>query len=135
MSMRRITFLQPNRLTFGTGALRDALDHLKALPYGRVHVVSSPILQALVDEIVGELSDAGKTVSTDATVTAEPTLAMFHDAVTKARTSLASLDYTGVRFHAWRLRPSPYSAYSKTIPARSLKPTRSASISNAFEAE
>jgi alcohol dehydrogenase class IV len=89
MSMRPITFLQPNRLTFGNGCTSDALIYLRALPYRRIHIITSPVLQSLVDELTHDLSSAGITVSADASVVVEPTIAIFQVALAKAQAAHA----------------------------------------------
>src|ERR1700744_934632 len=83
--MRSITFLQPNRLTFGAGCLAEALAYLAALPSRRIHVVHSSSLAATVDRMQQELLAAGCTVTTDRAPAGEPTIAAFSFALARAR--------------------------------------------------
>ena len=78
--MRTITFLQPNRLTFGSGCLTDCIGYVAGLHMAHVHIVSSPSLRILTSEIAGQLRAAGCTISIDATISPEPTVSTFHAA-------------------------------------------------------
>jgi Alcohol dehydrogenase, class IV len=83
--MRTITFLQPNRLVFGSGCLADALDYLKALPQPRIHIVYSASLPSTVDELQQQLATAGIPVTSDRALTGEPTLSSFAAALARTR--------------------------------------------------
>ena len=85
--MRSITFLQPNRLTFGTGCLSEALTYLAALPSRRIHVVHSSSLAPVVDRMQRELLAAGCTVTTDCVPAGEPTVAVFASALARTRSA------------------------------------------------
>lgn len=85
MPMRTITFLQPNRLVFGSGCLADALDYLKALPRPRIHIVYSASLHSTVDEIQQQLATAGIPVTSDRALAGEPTLSSFAAALARTR--------------------------------------------------
>jgi alcohol dehydrogenase class IV len=85
MSMRSITFLQPNRLTFGAGCLAEALAYLTALPSRRIHIVHSSSLATIVDRMQQDLLAAGCTVTTDRAPAGEPTIAAFDSALARAR--------------------------------------------------
>lgn len=85
MPMRTITFLQPNRLVFGSGCLADALDYLKALPRRRIHIVYSASLHSTVDELQQQLATAGIPVTSDRALTGEPTLSSFASALARTR--------------------------------------------------
>lgn len=83
--MRPITFHQPPRLTFGNGTIREALAYLQALPHRRIHLVSSPHRAHHIAELSQQLTSHGCIITTDLTTNREPTLAMFHEALTRAK--------------------------------------------------
>jgi len=85
MSMRPITFLQPNRLTFGAGCLAEAVTYLAALPSKRIHIVHSFSLASIADEMQRNLIAAGCTATTDRAPAGEPTIAAFNFALARAR--------------------------------------------------
>src|SRR6185437_328959 len=85
MTMRSITFLQPNRLTFGAGCLTEALAYLTALSSRRIHIVHSSSLAATVNRMQQELLAAGCTVSTDRAPAGEPTITAFNSALEHTR--------------------------------------------------
>src|SRR6185312_459510 len=78
MNMRSITFLQPSRLTFGSGCLDEAIAYLAALPSRRIHIVHSSSLAPTVDRMQRELLAAGCTVTTDRVPAGEPTITVFN---------------------------------------------------------
>jgi len=82
--------MQPNRLTFGSGCLAECISYVADLRLSRVHIVTSPSLKTMVVEIAGKLSSAGCSVSVDATIASEPTIAMFEAATAKAREAKAA---------------------------------------------
>lgn len=88
--MRAITFLQPRRLTVGSGCLVDCISYIAILHLPRVHIISSPSLRATVSEIACKLRSADCAVSIDTTVFSEPTIAMFETAKAKARAAEAT---------------------------------------------
>src|SRR5215472_4463215 len=85
MSMRPITFLQPNRLTFGAGCLAEAVTYLAALPSKRIHIVHSFSLASIAEEMQCNLVTAGCTVTTDRAPAGEPTIAAFNSSLARAR--------------------------------------------------
>ena len=85
MSTRPITFLQPNRLTFGAGCLAEAIAYLAALPTRRIHIVHSSSLAPTVEHMQRELLIAGCTITTDRACAGEPTIAAFDFALARAR--------------------------------------------------
>jgi alcohol dehydrogenase len=87
MTMRSITFLQPNRLTFGAGCLEEALAYLAALPSRRIHIVHSSSLAATVDSMQQKLLSAGCSVTTDCASAGEPTISAFNSALARARSA------------------------------------------------
>ena len=87
MSVRSITFLQPNRLTFGPGCLAEALVYVAALGSARVHIVYSAALTAVVEDMQRKLADAGCTVSAARAPAGEPTIAAFNAALSRARSA------------------------------------------------
>lgn len=85
MSMRSITFLQPNRLTFGADCLTEAIAYLAALPSRRIHIVHSSSLTAVVERIQHDLLAAGCTPTTYRVPAGEPTITVFNAALDRAR--------------------------------------------------
>lgn len=85
MSQRSITFLQPNRLTFGSGCLAEAIPYLASLPSRRIHIVHSSSLAPVVDDMRRQLVAAGCTVTTDRAPAGEPTISAFDLALSRAR--------------------------------------------------
>ncbi|HEV2578113.1 MAG TPA: iron-containing alcohol dehydrogenase [Acidobacteriaceae bacterium] len=83
--MRSVTFLQPNRLTFGDGCLAEALTYLTALPSRRIQIVHSPSLAAVVDRMQEGLIIAGCSVTTNPVPAGEPTITAFNSALSHAR--------------------------------------------------
>jgi len=83
--MRPITFLQPNRLTFGAGCLAEAVTYLAALPSKRIHIVHSFSLASIAEEMQCNLVTAGCTVTTDRAPAGEPTIAAFNSSLARAR--------------------------------------------------
>lgn len=85
MSMGSITFLQPQRLTFGGGCLAQAIEYLKTLPERRIHIVCSASMAGTATQIQGELSAYDCGVSIDRAGFGEPTIATFEVALQRAR--------------------------------------------------
>ena len=85
MNPRSITFLQPNRLTFGAGCLDEAITYLTALPSPRIHIVHSSSLTPAVNRMQRELLTAGCTATTDRAPAGEPTIAAFNSALKRAQ--------------------------------------------------
>src|ERR1700744_3651282 len=83
--MQKITFLQPNRLTFGSGCFSDCIRYVAELHSPSVHVISSPFLAETVDTMAAQLREAGCTVTVNASVSVEPTITLFEAATEQAR--------------------------------------------------
>lgn len=83
--MRSITFLQPQRLTFGSGCLTQAIDYLKALPERRIHIVHSASMTVTAAQIQQGLAASYCAVSIDRASVGEPTIGAFKGALQKAR--------------------------------------------------
>ena len=81
--MRTLTFLQPQRLTFGSGCLHEAIDYLNQRAFARIHIVASPSQEKLASALADALTATAVTL--DTTITAEPTITVFHLALTRAR--------------------------------------------------
>jgi alcohol dehydrogenase len=88
--MKTITFLQPKRLTVGSGCVADCISYLEDLSLSAIHIISSPSLRTKMDEIANKLATSGCAVSIDIGINAEPTIAAFEQAVAKARRSKAT---------------------------------------------
>lgn len=83
--MRPITFLQPRRLTFGNGCIRDCIAYTTSLEEPRVHIVSSPSMTGRVAALQATLDSSGCSVSTDLSIRVEPTIKIFEEALDRAR--------------------------------------------------
>jgi alcohol dehydrogenase class IV len=84
MAGRTITFLQPNRLTFGSRCLSEAWEYLRRRTK-RLHIVSSPSQRSVVRSIVTTLEADRIRVSLDADTNTEPTIALFERSLAYAR--------------------------------------------------
>jgi alcohol dehydrogenase class IV len=84
MTMQPITFFQPRRLTFGAGCIGQCIAYIGALKQRRVHIISSPSQRDLVDRLVKELTAANCIVSSNSSLTGEPTIRAFEDALDAA---------------------------------------------------
>ena len=85
MPGRTLTFLQPQRLTFGSGCLSDAIEYLRNAGFARIHIVSSPSQAAVCERLHLALVSEGCTISLDASTPAEPTIAAFDAALARAQ--------------------------------------------------
>ena len=85
MSTRTVTFLQPNRLTFGSGCLAEALSYLTDLPSRRIQIVHSPSLAAVIDRMKEALIIAGCTVTTNPVPAGEPNIRVFNSTLARSR--------------------------------------------------
>ena len=83
--MRTITFLQPKRLTIGVGCIGDCISYLQHLNFPAVHIISSPSLRGMMDEIAGTVGSSGCVVTIDTGINEEPTISIFEQAVARAR--------------------------------------------------
>lgn len=90
MPHRAITFLQPNRLTFGAGCVEYALAYLAALPSPRIHIVHSSSVAPVVERMHRDLLTRGCTVTIDRAPAGEPTIATFDSALARARSADAT---------------------------------------------
>jgi alcohol dehydrogenase class IV len=80
--VRTITFLQPNRLTVGAGCLEDCIQYLEARAETHIHIVGSPSQAATAAAIAARLTH---TVTIDCSIAAEPTIATFQAALSRAK--------------------------------------------------
>jgi len=85
--MRTITFLQPERIVFGSGCLVDSVEYVASQSLRRVHIVSSKSLRQIVEELSGKLKEKGCLVSFDFSIDREPTITMFERSLEKARST------------------------------------------------
>lgn len=88
-ALRTITMLQPKRLTFGAGCATQCVDYLAALPQQRMHIVTSASGTSYSEQIAEALRRNGKTVTVDAKISAEPSIAVFHEALARAESAAA----------------------------------------------
>jgi len=83
--MKKITFFQPHRLSFGCGCFSDCIDYVAELKSTSVHIIAPPFLAATVDSMVVQLREAGCSVSVNADISVEPTIGIFEAATEQAR--------------------------------------------------
>ncbi len=84
-SMRTVTFFQPQRLVFGCGCLAQCVAYLNEVARGHLRILTSPPLIATASRIQAELARSGVSVSVDADVPSEPTIADFETATVRAK--------------------------------------------------
>ncbi len=89
-NMRAITFFQPQRLVFGCGCLAQCITYLKVSGSTHLRILTSPPLVATASRIRDQLTQTGASVSVDADIPSEPTIADFEAATARARESGAS---------------------------------------------
>ena len=83
--MRSVTLLHPRRLSFGWGCFAECLEYLGSLSSPKVHVVTSPSQVQVAEALRDALQPGGASVSVDASISCEPTMAMFRAALETAR--------------------------------------------------
>ena len=88
--MRTISFLQPKRLDVGSGSINQCIRYLEQFSGRSVHILGIPSQQVTAEAIATQLRQAGCTVSLDCSVTSEPTIAIFHAALDRARAASAA---------------------------------------------
>lgn len=88
--MRTISFLQPKRLDVGSGSINQCIRYLEQFAGRSVHIIGIPSQQVTAESIASQLHQAGCTVSIDCTIVSEPTIALFHAALDKARATAAA---------------------------------------------
>jgi alcohol dehydrogenase class IV len=84
-TMRTLTFYQPQRLVFGCGCLAQCIAYLKESGHARLRILTSSPLAATASRIQSELAQAGASVSIDADLPSEPTIADFEAVTARAR--------------------------------------------------
>lgn len=89
-TMRMVTMLQPRRLVFGCGCLRDAISYLAGLHPAHLRILTSASLLGTVRHVAAELRQLGIAVSVDSEITSEPTIAVFEAANERARSARAT---------------------------------------------
>lgn len=85
VGFRSITFYQPQRLVFGLGSLAQCVEYVADLQPQHLHVLTSTVLAPLAARVERDLAAVGITVSVDAEVPAEPTIADCKAAIAQAR--------------------------------------------------
>jgi alcohol dehydrogenase class IV len=83
--MRTLTLLHPHKIVFGSGSLDDACKYFAEIKQLRVHIITSPSLAGHAENIAARLREAAKSATIDSSVTKEPTITVFHEALAKAR--------------------------------------------------
>lgn len=88
--MRTITFLQPDRLVFGSGCLEDCFTYLSARADKRIYIVGSGSLRSEIENLRDRLEKNGCAVWVDFSIRREPTVEMFERSLAEARASGAT---------------------------------------------
>ena len=88
--MLTITFLQPDRLVFGSGCIEDCFEYLSARPDRKLYIVGSGSLRRQIEGLRERLEQRGCTVSLDFSIRREPTIEMFEKSLVEARSSQAT---------------------------------------------
>lgn len=88
--LRTISFLQPKRLDVGSGCINQCIRYLEQFAGRSVHIIGIPSQQPVAEAIAAQLRQAGCSVSLDCSIVSEPTVAIFHEALDKARASGAA---------------------------------------------
>ncbi|MCU1321488.1 MAG: iron-containing alcohol dehydrogenase [Acidobacteriaceae bacterium] len=83
--MQPITFLQPRRLTVGPGCIEQCVAYIASLKHPRVHLISSPSQDRVVSRMEKELTKANCIVSSDISISGEPTIGAFERALEIAK--------------------------------------------------
>lgn len=83
--MRSVTFFQSQRLIFGCGCLAQCVTYLNEFARGHLRILTSAPLVPTASRIQAELARAGISVSVDADVPSEPTIADFEAATARAK--------------------------------------------------
>ncbi|QHS51628.1 iron-containing alcohol dehydrogenase [Edaphobacter sp. 12200R-103] len=88
--MRTITFLQPDRLVFGSGCLEDCFEYLSARSDRKLYIVGSGSLRRQIEDLSERLGRKGCAVTLDFSIRSEPTIEMFERSLNDARASAAT---------------------------------------------
>ena len=84
-SLRTISFFQPQRLVFGCGCLAQCIAYLQETGPAHLRILTSPPLLVTASHIQAELANSGASVSVDAGIPSEPTIADCKAATARAR--------------------------------------------------
>ncbi len=82
--MNIVTLLNPNRVVFGDGCLRQCAEDILARGHSRVFIVTSGPTVGLTESLVDALGEGGASAEVYDEVNAEPTIAMFEKALVAA---------------------------------------------------
>jgi alcohol dehydrogenase class IV len=88
--VRTISFLQPKRLDVGSGSINQCIRYLEQFAGRSVHILGIPSQQSVAETIASQLRQAGCSVSLDCSIVSEPTVALFHAALDRARATGAA---------------------------------------------
>ena len=85
--MRTIALLQPKSIVFGSGCASQCADDVLAMGLRRVFIVTAPPLIGLVQPLAEALQRAGASAVVYASISAEPTVRAFEQALEAARSA------------------------------------------------
>jgi alcohol dehydrogenase len=83
--MRPITLLQPPRLVFGNGCIKQFASGILTLGFNRVYIISAPQVLPLYDSISSGIQEKGVDIQIDTSITKEPTIESFNGVLESAR--------------------------------------------------
>ena len=83
--MKEITLLQPQKIVFGTGCIKNLVDDYQKLGFKRLFVLTAPPIRPLIEEPLAVLAEGGISVEVVQDIVAEPTVNDFKRILEQAR--------------------------------------------------
>lgn len=83
--MKEITLLQPQKIVFGTGCIKNLVDDYQKLGFKRLFVLTAPPIRPLIEEPLAVLAEGGISIEVVQDIVAEPTVNDFKRILEQAR--------------------------------------------------
>lgn len=83
--MKEITLLQPQKIVFGTGCIKNLVDDYQKLGFKRLFVLTAPPIRPLIEEPLAVLAERGISIEVVQDIVAEPTVNDFKRILEQAR--------------------------------------------------
>lgn len=83
--MKPITILQPQKIVFGTGCIKNFEEDYLKLGYKRLFVLTAPPIIPLIESTIDALTKAGVSIEVFSNILAEPSLGDFNEILKVAR--------------------------------------------------
>ena len=83
--MKEITLLQPQKIVFGTGCIKNLVDDYQKLGFKRLFVLTAPPIRPLIEEPLAVLAEGGISIKVVQDIVAEPTVNDFKRILEQAR--------------------------------------------------